>query len=122
MYRYFFRFVVMTLTILTANLITIAINNYMVSYKYHYKPLVFTFLGMAIIVVVFYPLFLKLESWVKEISVKVVKSGKSVAGRYMGLILVFVLGLMVLSYFYARMWYHINILHVLLQGNISGHM
>jgi hypothetical protein len=121
MYRYFFRFVVMTLTILTANLITIAINNYMVSYKYHYKPLVFTFLGMAIIVVVFYPLFIKLESWVKDISVKVVKSGKSVAGRYMGLILVFLLGLIVLSYFYARMWYHINLLNVLFHDNVSGY-
>jgi hypothetical protein len=120
MYRYFFRFVVMTLTILTANLITIAINNYMVSYKYHYKPLVFTFLGMAIIVVVFYPLFIKLESWVKDISVKVVKSGKSVAGRYMGLVLVFLLGLMVLSYFYARMWYHINIFQVMIHGNIGS--
>ena|SRR5664279_3125900 len=122
MYRYFFRFVVMTLTILTANLITIAINNYMVSYKYHYKPLVFTFLGMSIIVIVFYPLFIKLESWVKDISIKVVKSGKSVAGRYMGLVLVFLLGLLVLSYFYARMWYHINLLHVLLHGNINGHI
>jgi len=122
MYRYFFRFVVMTLTILTANLITIAINNYMVSYKYHYKPLVFTFLGMAIIVVVFYPLFIKLENWVKDISVSVVKSGKSVAGRYMGLVLVFLLGLLVLSYFYARMWYHINLLHGLLHGNINGNM
>ena len=122
MYRYFFRFVVMTLTILTANLITIAINNYMVSYKYHYKPLVFTFLGMAIIVVVFYPLFIKLESWVKDISVRVVKSGNSVAGKYLGLVLVFLLGLLVLSYFYARMWYHINLLHGLLHGNINGNM
>jgi hypothetical protein len=118
MYRYFFRFVVMTLTILTANLITIAINNYMVSYKYHYRPLVFTYLGMAIIVVVFYPLFIKLESWVKDISIKVVKSGKSVAGRYMGLVLVFLVGLIVLSYFYARMWYHLNIFHVMLHGNV----
>jgi hypothetical protein len=90
----------------------------MVSYKYHYKPLVFTFLGMAIIVVVFYPLFIKLESWVKDISVKVVKSGKSVAGRYLGLVLVFLLGLIVLSYFYARMWYHINIFQVMLHGNV----
>ena len=120
MYRYFFRFVVMTLTILTANLITIAINNYMVSYKYHYKPLVFTFLGMAIIVVVFYPLFIKLESWVKDISIKVIKSGKSVAGKYMGLVIVFLLGLMVLSYFYTRMWYHLNILQVMLRGNVGN--
>jgi hypothetical protein len=113
MYRYSFRFVVMTLTILTANLITTAIGNYMVSYKNHYKPLVFTFIGMAITVVIFYPLFIKLESWVKDISVKAVKSGKSIAGRYLGLAFVFILGLLLLSYFYGRMWYHINILPLL---------
>ncbi len=42
MYRYIFRFAVMTLTILTVNLITNAITNYMVSYKSHYKPVTFT--------------------------------------------------------------------------------
>jgi hypothetical protein len=113
MYRYTFRFVVMTLTILTANLLTNALSNYMVSYKNQYKPLVFTFIGMGITVIVFYPLFLKLESWVKDFSIKAVKSGKSVAGKYLGLLLVFIVGLMILSYFYARMWYHINILQVI---------
>lgn len=113
MYRYSFRFVVMTLTILTANLLTNAISTYMISYKNHYKPLVFTFIAMAITVVIFYPLFLKLESWVKTISIKAIKSGKSVAGKYLGLLLVFITGLMVLSYFYARMWYHVNILKLI---------
>ena len=79
MYRYFFRFVVMTLTILTANLVTGAISNYMISYKNHYKPVTFTIIAMAIIVVIFYPLFIKLESWVKSFSVKAVRSGKSVS-------------------------------------------
>jgi hypothetical protein len=118
MYRYAFRFVVMTLTILTANLMTNALSNYMISYKNHYKPLVFTFIGMGITVTVFYPLFLKLESWVKDFSVKAVKSGKTVAGKYLGLLLVFIAGLMLLSYFYARMWYHINILQVIFHGNV----
>jgi hypothetical protein len=118
MYRYTFRFVVMTLTILTANLLTNALSNYMVSYKNQYKPLVFTFIGMGITVIIFYPLFLKLESWVKDISVKAVKSGKTVAGKYLGLFLVFIAGLMVLSYFYARMWYHVNILHLIFHSKI----
>jgi dolichol kinase len=122
MYRYFFRFVVMTLTILTANLITNAISNYMVSYKNCYKPLVFTFIGMLIIVVIFYPLFIKLEIWVKDISVRVIKSGKSLAGKYLGLLFTFLTGLLVLSYFYAKMWYHIDFLQVLLHGNISGYL
>jgi hypothetical protein len=57
MYRFFFRFVVTTLTILTANLLTTAISDYMITYKNHVKPLTFTLFAMGIIVVVFYPLF-----------------------------------------------------------------
>ena len=86
----------------------------MVSYKYHYNQVAFTFLGMAITVVILYPLFIKLEIWVKYISVKAIKSGKSVAGKFFGLLFTFMTALMILSYFYAKMWYHINIFHVLL--------
>lgn len=114
MYRYFFRFVVITLTILSVNLLTTAITDYMVSYKNHYKPVAFTFLAMAITVIIFYPLFMKLESWVKVISVKAVKGGKSVAGKYLGLLFTFFVALVVLAYFYAKMWYHINLFSVMI--------
>jgi hypothetical protein len=116
MYRYFFRFVVITLTILTVNLITNAITDYMVSYKNHYKPVAFTFIGMAITVVILYPLFIKLESWVKFISVNAIKSGKSVAGKFLGLLFTFVLALLVLAYFYAKVWYHVNFFQMLIHG------
>lgn len=122
MYRYLFRFAVTTLTILTANLITSAISDYMVSYKNHYKPLVFTLIGMMIIVMVFFPLFMKLEKSVEDLSVKVVKSGNSVAGKYLGLLLAFITGLVILFYFYAKMWYHIDFLRVLFQGGIGGYI
>ncbi len=122
MYRYFFRFVVTTLTILTANLLTTALSDYMTTYKNHVKPLTFTLLGMAIIVVIFYPLFVKLEAWVKVFSVKVIRSGNSVGGKYIGLTLTFLCCLMILCYFYARMWYHIDLLQVFLHGNIGGYI
>jgi hypothetical protein len=112
----------MTLTILTANLLTNAMSNYMVSYKNQYKPLVFTFIGMLIIVVVFYPLLLKLESWVKNISVKAIKSGNSLGGKYVGLLLTFLVGLLVLVYFYAKMWYHLDLFQALLHGKIGGYL
>lgn len=118
MYRYFFRFAVMTVTILSVNLITNAISNYMITYKNHYKPVVFTFLGMGVTVVIFYPLFIKLELWVKNISAKTVKSGNSVAGKYFGLLFTFLAALIILSYFYAKMWYHINIFQTILHGKI----
>jgi hypothetical protein len=115
MYRYFFRFVVITLTILTVNLVTNAITDYLVSYKNHYKPVAFTFFGMAITVVILYPLFIKLESWVKFISVKAIKSGKSVAGKFFGLLFTFIVALLILAYFYARVWYHVNLFQVMIK-------
>jgi len=120
MYRHLFRFVVMTVTILTINLLNNAISKYIVSYKNHYKPIVFTLLGMAVTVVILYPLFIKLESWIKNISVKAIKSGRSVAGKYFGLLFTFLTALLILFYFYAKMWYHIDFFQVLLHGKAGG--
>jgi hypothetical protein len=122
MYRFFFRFVVITLTILTANLLTTFISDYLVTYKNHLKPITFTLIGMAIITIVFYPLFLKLEVWVKAISVRLIKSGRSVAGKYLGLALTFIGGMIVLLYFYARMWYHIDFIQILFHRNIGKYL
>jgi len=122
MYRFFFRFTVTTLTILTANLLTTAISDYMVSFKNTTKPLAFTFIGMLIIVVVFYPLFMKLEKWVERISMSMVKSGRSLAGKYLGLSLTLAGGILVLFYFYARMWYHVDFLRILFDGNIGMYL
>jgi hypothetical protein len=122
MYRYFFRFVVTTLTILTANLLTTAISDYMISYRNHLKPVTFTLIAMGIIVVIFYPLFTKMEDWVKTLSLRVIKSGKSVAGKYMGLTLAFLAGVSILCYFYAKQWYHIDLAKVLFNGTIGGYL
>jgi len=122
MYRYFFRFVVTIVTILTANLLTNAISDYMISYKNHVKPLTFTLIAMGIIVVVFYPLFTKMEEWVKSLSVRVIKSGKSLAGKYLGLTLAFLAALTVLCYFYAKMWYHIDLAKALVNGSIGNYL
>ena len=121
MYRYYFRFVVTTLTILTANLITDAISNYMISYKNHMKPITFTLIAMGIIVVIFYPLFTKMEVWVKALSMKVLKSGKSIGGKYLCLSLAFICALTVLCYFYAKAWYHIDLAKALFNGTIGGY-
>jgi len=122
MYRYSFRFVVMSITILTANLLTTALGNYLVTYKNHVKPLTFTLLGMAVTVIIFYPLFAKLEEWVKKLSMKIVKKGKSLAGKYLGLILAFALSLAVLSYFYAKMWYHIDLWKIVIGGRLGNYI
>jgi len=93
----------------------------MVSYKSNYKPLTFTLIGMGIIVLVFYPLFIKLEDWVTKISIKAIKSGNSMAGRSLGLLLTFVVGMAILMYFYAKMWYHIDVFRILINGDLKGY-
>jgi hypothetical protein len=91
----------------------------MVSYKNHYKPVAFTFIGMAITVVILYPFFIKLESWVRNLSVKAIKSGKSVGGKFFGLLLTFLTAVIVLLYFYAKMWYHINVFQALINFRVQ---
>jgi len=104
----------MSVTILTANLITNSISNWLVTFRTQMKPLTFTLIGMAITVIIFYPLFALLENWVKDLSARVIRKGKSLAGKYIGLVLTFALCIAVLSWFYAKMWYHINLLDVIL--------
>ena len=119
MYKYLFRFCVMTITIFTANLLTETISDYLVSYRNHLKPLTFTLLGMVLTVAIFYPLFIKLEEWVKNFSIRMIKSGKSLKGKYAGLMISYFASLFILTYFYAKMWYHIDILRVILNGDAS---
>jgi uncharacterized protein YacL len=119
MYRYLFRFFVISLTILTANLLTNFISDYLITYKNHVKQVTFTFLAMGIIVLIFYPLFTWLQEWVKKLSMKFMKSGKNIAGKYFGLFLAFIIAMLILFYFYAKMWYGIDFLRVLFQGRIG---
>jgi hypothetical protein len=122
MYRYLFRFAVLSITILTANLLTTKISSYLASYRSHVRPLVFTLLGMAVIVLVFYPLFARLEIWVKSLSLKIVRKGRSLAGKYLGLALAFIACLTVLCYFYAKMWYHIDLFRIITRGETGNYL
>jgi hypothetical protein len=122
MYNYLFRFIITAITILTANLLTNAISNFLINYKNHYKPFTFTLISMGVIILIFYPLFIKLEDWVKNISIRVVKSANSLAGKYLGLILSFLGCMLILIYFYAKMWYHIDFMQILFSGNIRAYL
>jgi hypothetical protein len=116
MYRKLFKFVVTTLTILSANLLTNYISDKLVSHKWEYKPLRFTLLAMLIITVIFYPLFMWLEEWLNDLSKKLVKAGKSIAGKYVGLLFGFIIGIAILTYLYARVWYKIDLISVIFKG------
>ena len=118
MYQKAFKFAVMTVTILTVNLLTSYIGNLLVLFKHHYKPLTFTLLAMAVITIILYPLYSYLEKWLTALSTHIIKSGKSLGGKYLGLLVVFALCISVLTYFYTKMWFKIDLLKVLFSGSL----
>jgi len=115
-YRKVLKFMVITITILTAELLSDFISNYLVSFKGHYKPIPFTLMAMGIIVIIFYPALEILDKWIAKFSKAVVDTGKSVAGRYTGLVLAF---LVVLTFCYLQVWYDINLFDYLFLGRIK---
>jgi hypothetical protein len=122
MYSRLFKFAVTTITILTVNLITSKISDYMISYKFktHIKPLTFTLMAMGIITLVFYPLFTHMQGWLNTLSLKIIKSGRSFGGKYLGLLMMYVVCLVILLYFYAKMWYNLDMIRIIFQGKIGS--
>ncbi len=113
MYRYLFKFVVMAISILTANLLTTTIAGYVLQWKKIGSPWISTLAGMGLVLIVLFPLFSWLTGWIDSLSKKIVKKGKSLGGKYLGLILTFIVCLGILFYFYLKMWTGIDLIHKL---------
>lgn len=108
-FRNFFKFMVLILGILFANLLTIWIDNYMLSYRWQYAPHIFTWIGMAVVLLIYYPLFKYLDKWSTKISDKFLKAGKKLGGRKLGSFLAFLLGLCLLYLLYGFQWFKTNV-------------
>ncbi len=108
-YRKFFKFMVLILGILFANLLTIWIDNYILSYKWQYAPHIFTWIGMGVVLLIYYPLFRYMDRWSTKLGDKFLKAGKKLAGRKTGSFFAFVAGLLTLFYFYGREWFNTNV-------------
>ncbi|HLO61259.1 MAG TPA: hypothetical protein VK179_21085 [Bacteroidales bacterium] len=117
MYKKLFNFTATLFTLLTANLVTGYITDKLISYKWQVKPLRFTLISMGIIALIFFPLFTWLQQWIDSFSRRFVKAGHNLAGRYLGLLFMFVIGLFVLMCFYAHVWYGINVLKMITNGS-----
>ena len=121
MYRKLFKIAVTAITILTANLLTNYISNLFTDYKSHFKPLQFTLIGMGVVLIIFYHLFTRLEFWLNSISAKFIRSSKSLGGKYVGLFISFFICLVILFYFYARLWYSLDIFDIIIQGKVLNY-
>lgn len=116
MNRNLIKFVVFTISILTANLLSDYAGEFLTSFKHHYKPLTFTLIAMGVITLIFYPLFEFLEKWMSKASKRAVNAGKSYVGPYIGLFMVFMVSMTILTHLYVKLWYGINIFTYLFNG------
>lgn len=106
--------VILSLTILTADLLSEIIVHWLGHYLKTTNPYKATALHMFVSVCVFYPAFSLMEEMVKGMTKSYVGKSKQMAGGgFYGLLVVFVLALLVLFGCYLKVKFGINLLHKL---------
>jgi hypothetical protein len=115
-YRGFFKFMVLVLGILFANLLTIWIDNCLLTYRWQYSPHTFTWIGMGVVLCIYFPLFKYMDKWATTLSDKFLKAGKKFGGRKLGSFLAFFVGLLVLFFFYGLEWFNTNVFKSMVQS------
>ncbi len=108
-FKSIFKFMVLVISILLANLIAIYIDQYLLTFRYTQRPFIFTWIGMLVVVTIYYPLFAHIDRWATRFSEKIIRSGSKFAGRKLGSILIFLLLLLILYLLYGYEWYHSNV-------------
>lgn len=114
-YRNLFKFFVMVIIILTVNLISSYIDNYFQDKLQKYNPFYITLVGMLVIVLIFYPLFSKFDKFIGDFAKKFLKEGTMLFGSKVGIFAAFIIAFIVLWYFYAKIWFGINIFFIFFQ-------
>lgn len=104
---------VLMISVLTVNLLTGWITDYIVHYKLGINPYKFTAIAMLALVFILVPAYAYLNKQVEYLIAKVLLSGSNSFGKVMGLLLSFALIFGVLFILYLREWFHINFLLVM---------
>jgi hypothetical protein len=103
---------VLMISVLTVNLLTGWITDYIVHYKLGINPYKFTAIAMLALVFILVPAYSYLDKQVEYLIAKVLLSGSNSFGKVMGLFLSFAVIFGVLFLLYLKEWFHINFLLV----------
>jgi hypothetical protein len=101
--------------ILAAYLITTLIEDYFLAHRgevrlnKYYTVLI----GMAVVVIIYYPLFTKIDKWSTSFSKKFIQAGKKISGKRTGALLAFIIAFLILYYFLMKMWYDTDLIRVI---------
>jgi cytochrome b561 len=100
---------VLIIGILLANLVAMWIEDYLLTYRWKYAPHIFTWIGMAVLVLIYYPLFTRIDKWATKAGNKFIRAGKKLVGREIGTILAFFVALLILFFLYGLEWFDSNV-------------
>lgn len=104
-YKKFVNLLVFIISILTVNLITDRITNYLLEHKHITHPAKATMIGMFLTVAVLYPAFMWIDDWGEKITKNFFKAGKNAAGKTIGVLITFSITLGILFLFYLHLWF-----------------
>jgi hypothetical protein len=108
------KYVILIFTILLADIIKEIILHYIGFHKNFRHPYTSVAMGMGIIVLVFYPLFLLMETIMEKIAESYIQNTKKIVGSNLkGLIIALFVGLGALYFVYLKVWFNVNIFKVL---------
>ena len=113
MYKKLFNVMVLMITVLTVNLLTGWITNYIIHYKLGLSPYKYTAIAMLALVFILVPAYSYLDKKAEYLIAKVLLSGSNSFGKLVGLLLSFAVIFGILFIIYLQEWFHINLLVVL---------
>ncbi len=110
------KYVILAFTILLADIIKEIIMHYIGLDKNHRHPYTSVAIGMGVIVLIFYPLFLVMEKLLERVAQSYITNTKKITGGSIkGLLIALVVGLTIMYFVYLKVWFNINIFSVLMK-------
>jgi hypothetical protein len=113
MYKKLFNIMVLMISVLTLNLLTGAITNYIVHYNVELSPYKFTAIAMLALVFILVPAYSYMSGKIEILVARVLVSGSNSFGKNIGLLLSFAMIFLTLFAIYLHQWFNINLLEIL---------
>lgn len=110
MYKKIFNVMVLMISVLTLNLLTGFITNYIVHYKIDLNPFKFTAIAMLALVFILVPAYSYMSGKIEILVARVLISGSNSFGKMIGLLFSFAIIFAVLFTIYLQLWFNINLL------------
>ncbi len=110
MYKKLFKIMVLMISVLTLNILTGFITNYIVHYKIDLNPFKFTAIAMLTLVFILVPAYSYMSIQIEILVARVLVSGSNSFGKIIGLLFSFAIIFCILFAIYLHQWFNINLL------------